>query len=56
MDYVTVYYWPDGCWYFWHELQQFPHRSDDFGTVQVPRSSAEVWIDMLIGELVTNGE
>ena len=53
---ITVCYWPDGCWCYWNERQQFTHRSDDFITIQVSLTMADEQIDFLVEQLVTFGE
>lgn len=53
---ITVYYWPDGCWFYADQCSQFTHRSDDYGTLQVSLITAEEDIDFLVEQLVTFGE
>jgi len=53
---ITIYYWPDGCWCYSNERQQFTHRSDDFITIQVSLTMADEQIDFLVEQLVTFGE
>jgi len=53
---ITIHYWPDGCWCYSNERQQFTHRSDDYGTWDVSFSMTEEQIDNLVDQLVTIGE
>ena len=53
---ITVYYWPDGCWFYADQRSQFTHRSDDFITIQVSLAMTDEQIDFLVEQLVTFGE
>ena len=53
---ITIYYWPDGCWCYSNERQQFTHRSDDYGTLRVSPVMNDEQIGRLVAKLLTIGE
>jgi len=45
---IHVYYWPDGTWYYGHELSGAGHRSDDYSYVVLPDDVPEEMIDEIV--------
>ncbi len=56
MPYTTIYYWPDGVWYYKSELSEYHFKSDDYATKEVPDSMTYEQIDTLVDLLVYFGE
>ena len=45
---MLIHFWPDGCWCHPDELDQMTHKSDDYGSLELPDDTDEHQIDTLV--------
>ena len=52
---ITIYYWPDGTWYYQEEYSEvtYSFKSDDFAKVDVSDGLTDDQISRHIDELVS---
>jgi hypothetical protein len=50
---MRIYYWPDGCWVFDHELHSMHYKSDDYGVLELPEDVDEHTIDCIVFDEVS---
>lgn len=49
----TICIWPDGCWCYPFELEDFNHRGDDYARVQVDANYDIDQIEVVVQEYTT---